>query len=174
MTTANLANWEQESALAGRVGNGTKHIEPDFRRAGNWGYFAGAAHPPATPLGAYPTAPRGPLRWIIIPAGIGSAPKLFTRPIGGSPANLPLRGAYGSFVGNLPGPGAGTNPTVDADDPFLAALEAAKIDEEPFTAEDRAAADAGWREYERGESSPLEEVRRRLLGDASSGHRSAV
>lgn len=62
-----------------------------------------------------------------------------------------------------------------AEDPFLAALDAAPLDDEPFTPEDREAADAGWSEYLRGESSPLDAVRRRLLDEAESdtGRRTA-
>lgn len=59
------------------------------------------------------------------------------------------------------------------EDPFLAALDAAPPDDEPLTLEDEAAADAGWQEYLRGESSSLEEVRQRLLGDVSGRRRAA-
>lgn len=60
-------------------------------------------------------------------------------------------------------------------DPFLEALDAAPLDDEPFTPEDRAAAEAGWMEYLHGESSPLDEVRRRLLGETETeaGRRTA-
>jgi hypothetical protein len=50
-------------------------------------------------------------------------------------------------------------------DALLAALAAAEIDDEPFTDEDRKAADAGWRAYLAGDSSPLAEVRRRLSAE---------
>ena len=62
----------------------------------------------------------------------------------------------------------------ERDDPFLAALDAAPIDDEPFTAEDRAAADAGWSEYRRGEASPLADVRRRLLSGSEADKQAAL
>jgi len=55
-----------------------------------------------------------------------------------------------------------------SEDPFLEALDAAPLDDEPFTPEDRAAADAGWNDYRRGESSPPAEVRQRLLGETGT------
>jgi hypothetical protein len=61
-----------------------------------------------------------------------------------------------------------------ADDPFLAALDAAPTDDEPLTPEDEAAAETGWQEYLRGESSPLDEVRQRLLGEGPGKRRAAV
>lgn len=57
------------------------------------------------------------------------------------------------------------------DDPFLAALDAVPSDDEPLTPEDEAAAEAGWQEYLRGESSSLEEVRQRLLDEPPRGRR---
>lgn len=60
-------------------------------------------------------------------------------------------------------------PPSSADDPFLAAHEAAEWDDEPYTDEDRAAAEEGWQAYLRGESSPWEEVRRELFGEERSG-----
>ena len=47
-------------------------------------------------------------------------------------------------------------------DPFLEFLENAPIDDEPTTPEEDASSREAWEEYKRGESSPLEEVRRRL------------
>src|SRR5271166_580638 len=38
-----------------------------------------------------------------------------------------------------------------AQDPMLAALEAAPLDDAPYTEDDRAKSDAGWAEYELGE-----------------------
>jgi hypothetical protein len=49
------------------------------------------------------------------------------------------------------------------DDPFLAALAAAELDDEPYTDEQRAAALAGWEACQRGETVPWEEVRSSLL-----------
>ena len=62
----------------------------------------------------------------------------------------------------------------EQDDPFLAALQSAPIDDEPFTDEDCAAAEAGWSEYRRGEASPLEDVRRRILSGSEADKRAAV
>ena len=59
-------------------------------------------------------------------------------------------------------------------DPLELAHALAPYDDEPFTREDQAAADAGWSEYQRGEFSPLEEVRLRLLGAEGEEHRTAV
>jgi hypothetical protein len=42
-----------------------------------------------------------------------------------------------------------------AKDPVLAALEAAPLDDEPYADEDRAASDAGWAAYRRGEGIGL-------------------
>jgi hypothetical protein len=47
-------------------------------------------------------------------------------------------------------------------DPFLAALTAAEDDDEPYTDAQRATAQAGWKEFERGEAVSWEEVRREL------------
>ena len=49
-----------------------------------------------------------------------------------------------------------------ASDPLLAALAAAEWDDEPYTEEERAAAQAGWEACLRGEVVSLEEVRRSL------------
>lgn len=51
------------------------------------------------------------------------------------------------------------------EDPFLAALEAAPYDDEPYTDEERAAVEEGEAQYRRGEYDTLENVRRRLLGE---------
>ena len=48
------------------------------------------------------------------------------------------------------------------DDPFLAALDAAPLDDEPFTDEQRALADAGPQDILAGRTVPWEEVRLRL------------
>ncbi|MBA2595610.1 MAG: hypothetical protein H0V00_03185 [Chloroflexia bacterium] len=53
-------------------------------------------------------------------------------------------------------------------DPFLAALAAAELDDEPFTDEERASAQAGWAAYLRGESTPWEDVRHALLDEADA------
>ncbi len=53
-------------------------------------------------------------------------------------------------------------------DPFLAALAAAELDDEPYTDEQRAMADAGWQDFLAGRTIPWEEVRRRLFRDAES------
>jgi len=57
------------------------------------------------------------------------------------------------------------NPeSVDAaSDPLLAALAATELDDEPYTDEERAAAQAGWEAYLRGEVVSWEDVRRTLL-----------
>jgi hypothetical protein len=39
-----------------------------------------------------------------------------------------------------------------AKDPLVATLEAAPLDDEPYTREDRAASDDGWTAYRRGEA----------------------
>jgi hypothetical protein len=54
------------------------------------------------------------------------------------------------------------------DDPFLAALAAAELDDEPYTDEQRAAALAGWEACKRGESVPWEDVRRSLLDETEA------
>ena len=55
-----------------------------------------------------------------------------------------------------------------ANDPFLAALAAAEWDDEPYTEEECAAAQAGWEEYLRGEVASWEDVRRALLDDVAA------
>lgn len=56
-------------------------------------------------------------------------------------------------------------------DPFLAALAEAELDDEPYTDEERAAVEAGWEEYQRGETISLEAFRRELFAepDAATG-----
>jgi len=49
-----------------------------------------------------------------------------------------------------------------ASDPFLAALEDAEFDDEPYTDQEKAAVEAGWEEYQCGETIPWEEFRREL------------
>lgn len=53
-------------------------------------------------------------------------------------------------------------------DPFLAALAAAELDDEPYTDEQRAAALAGWEACRRGETVSWEDVRRALLDETES------
>jgi hypothetical protein len=48
----------------------------------------------------------------------------------------------------------------DRDDPLLALLERAPEDDEPSSAKEDASAREAWSEYRRGESAPLEQVRR--------------
>ena len=62
-------------------------------------------------------------------------------------------------------------PPAPNQDPFLAALDAAEWDDEPYTNEDRAASRQGWEEYLRGETVPWEAVRRELLADDDEGGR---
>ncbi len=64
-----------------------------------------------------------------------------------------------------------THPVTPVEDPFLAALEAAEWDDEPYTDEERAASQQGWEEYLRGETVPWEVVRRELLADDDEGGR---
>lgn len=45
-------------------------------------------------------------------------------------------------------------------DPLIDLLDNAPEDDEPSTAEEDASADAGWEEYKRGETVPLDEIRR--------------
>ncbi len=52
-----------------------------------------------------------------------------------------------------------------AEDSFLAALEAAELDDEPLTAEDIAAMEEGEAAFRRGEYVTLEALRSRLLGE---------
>ncbi len=58
-----------------------------------------------------------------------------------------------------------THPIVTAEDPVLAAHEAAEWDDEPYTEEERAAVEEARSQILRGEYDSLENVRRRLLGD---------
>lgn len=51
------------------------------------------------------------------------------------------------------------------DDPFLAALEAAPLDDEPVTPEDIEAIERGREEHRRGETIPWEVVKREILGE---------
>jgi len=46
-----------------------------------------------------------------------------------------------------------------ASDPVLVGLEAAPLDDEPVTEEDRMAADEGWAAYRRGEAVDLDDFR---------------
>lgn len=48
-------------------------------------------------------------------------------------------------------------------DAFLSALAEAELDDEPYTEEQREMAQAGWEEYQRGETIPWEVVRRELF-----------
>jgi hypothetical protein len=54
------------------------------------------------------------------------------------------------------------------------ALASATIDDEPFTEEDRTASDAGWDDYLRGESSPLEDFLGRAAHNSSQDRRTEV
>ena len=45
-----------------------------------------------------------------------------------------------------------------AQDPIVAALEAAPLDDEPYTEDDRAASDAGWAACQRGEAIKVGEL----------------
>ena len=45
-----------------------------------------------------------------------------------------------------------------AQDPLLAALEAAPLDDEPYTEEDSAVSDEGWAAYQQGEAVKLSEL----------------
>jgi hypothetical protein len=58
-------------------------------------------------------------------------------------------------------------------DPFLAALAEAEYDDEPYTDEQRAAAQAGWEEYQRGETVSWEEFRRELREEEDTSKVSA-
>jgi hypothetical protein len=53
-------------------------------------------------------------------------------------------------------------------DPFLAVLAAAEYDDEPYTDEQRAAAQEGREAFRRGEFSTLEDVWRELAEDERS------
>jgi hypothetical protein len=46
-----------------------------------------------------------------------------------------------------------------AKDPVVAAFEAAPVDDEPYTDEDRAASDEGWAAYQRGEAIKVGQLR---------------
>ena len=46
-----------------------------------------------------------------------------------------------------------------AKDPMVAALEAAPVDDEPYTGEDREASDEGWAAYRRGQAINVAELR---------------
>jgi hypothetical protein len=46
-----------------------------------------------------------------------------------------------------------------AQDQMVAALEAAPLDDEPYTEDDRASSDAGWAAYQRGEAIKVGELR---------------
>jgi hypothetical protein len=59
------------------------------------------------------------------------------------------------------------------DDPFLEALAEAEYDDEPYTDEQRAAAQAGWEAYQRGEIVSWEEFRRELLDEDEAATTSA-
>jgi len=45
-----------------------------------------------------------------------------------------------------------------AKDPMVAALEAAPLDDEPYTENDRVASDEGWAAYQRGEAIDMSEL----------------
>jgi hypothetical protein len=58
------------------------------------------------------------------------------------------------------------------DDPLLAALAAAELDDEPITDDDRAAVQAGWNAYVRRESRSWDAVRQSLeLDDVTAAKR---
>jgi hypothetical protein len=46
-----------------------------------------------------------------------------------------------------------------AKDPVVAAFEAAPLDDEPYTDEDRTASDEGWAAYQRGEAIKVGQLR---------------
>lgn len=50
-------------------------------------------------------------------------------------------------------------------DPFECALASARIDDEPYTDEQRAYANAGWNDYLRGDTVSLEEATRLISGE---------
>ena len=58
-------------------------------------------------------------------------------------------------------------------EPFLEALDAAELDDEPFTDDDRAAVQAGSDAYARGESRPWTDVRRLLAVEDDIAKRTA-
>ena len=51
-------------------------------------------------------------------------------------------------------------------DPMVAAFEAAPLDDEPYTQDDRAASDAGWAAYQRGEAIRVGELHTEPESDA--------
>jgi hypothetical protein len=53
-----------------------------------------------------------------------------------------------------------------AKDPMVATLEAAPLDDEPYTGEDREASDEGWVAYRRGEAITVAELRAEPEPDA--------
>ena len=53
-----------------------------------------------------------------------------------------------------------------AQDPLVAALKAAPLDDEPYTEDDRAASVAGWAAYQRGEAIKVGELRAEPEPDA--------
>lgn len=57
-------------------------------------------------------------------------------------------------------------------DPFVAALECAAHDDEPFTDADQAASEEGWREHQRGESASVVDSRRLITARIDSDTRS--
>lgn len=59
-------------------------------------------------------------------------------------------------------------------DPLLAALAVAEQDDEPVTDDDRAAAEAGWEAYVRGESSSWDDVRRSLPDEPAVAKRASA
>ena len=59
-------------------------------------------------------------------------------------------------------PGAGEEG--ETDDPVLAFLAQAPVDDEPVTAADERAIAAGWDAYQRGESTPAIDAKRQTLG----------
>jgi hypothetical protein len=66
-------------------------------------------------------------------------------------------------------------PTLEdaASDPLLAALDAAELDDEPYTDDQQALAEAGRREILRGESVTLEELKMRFARRSESRLRDA-
>jgi hypothetical protein len=53
-----------------------------------------------------------------------------------------------------------------AKDPFVATLEAAPFDDEPYTGEDRADSEEGWAAYQRGEGINVAKLRAESEADA--------
>lgn len=56
------------------------------------------------------------------------------------------------------------------DDPLARAMEEAPLDDEPYTPRQRAEVALARAEHERGESSSVEKVRRRLLAETDDPH----